>query len=75
MFLRLSDGSKSGLILSEHPNPTTKIGSKMGGEFTYPKLVPLVLTHNQIEPSDGQASKSRSQPRSAQRAPAGVVQF
>ena len=22
---------------SEHPNPTTKIGSKMGGEFTYPK--------------------------------------
>ena len=21
---------------SEHPNPTTKIGSKMGGEFTYP---------------------------------------
>ena len=23
---------------SEHPNPTTKIGSKMGGEFTYPKM-------------------------------------
>ena len=22
----------------EHPNPTTKIGSKMGGEFTYPKM-------------------------------------
>ena len=21
---------------SEHPNPTTQIGSKMGGEFTYP---------------------------------------
>ena len=30
---------------SEHPNPTAKIGSKMGGEFTYPKMVPLVLTH------------------------------
>ena len=23
---------------NEHPNPTTKIGSKMGGEFTYPKM-------------------------------------
>ena len=28
-------GSKSSTP-SEHPNPTTKIGSKMGGEFTYP---------------------------------------
>ena len=33
---------------SEHPNPTTKIGSKMGGEFTYPKMAPLVLTHSHI---------------------------
>ena len=33
---------------SEHPNPTTKIGSKMGAEFTYPKMVPLVLTHSHI---------------------------
>ena len=35
-------GSKS----SQHPNPTTKIGSKMGGEFTYqPKWDPkTVLT-------------------------------
>ena len=32
----------------EHPNPTTKIGSKMGGEFTYPKMVPLVLTTTAI---------------------------
>ena len=32
---------------SEHPNPTTKI-EKMGGEFTYPKMVPLVLTHSHI---------------------------
>ena len=31
---------------SEHPDPTTKIGSNMGGEFTYPKMVPLVLTHD-----------------------------
>ena len=23
---------------SEHPNPTTKIGPKTGGEFTYPKM-------------------------------------
>ena len=37
----------------EHPNPTTKIGSKMGGEFTYPKMVPLVLTHSQIIPIPG----------------------
>ena len=28
-------------------NPT-KIGSKMGGEFTHPKMVPLVLTHSHI---------------------------
>ena len=26
-------------------NPTTQIGSKMGGEFTYPKMVTLGLTH------------------------------
>ena len=35
---------------SEHPNPTTKIGSKMGGEFNYPKMVPLVLTDSQLQP-------------------------
>ena len=35
------------LAPSEHPNPTTKIGPKMG-EFTYPKMVPLVLTHRYI---------------------------
>ena len=29
---------------SEHPNPTTK----MGGEFTYPKMEPLVLNHGQM---------------------------
>ena len=33
------------LAPSEHQNnPTTKIGEKRGGEFTYPKMVPLVLT-------------------------------
>ena len=26
---------------SEHSNPTTKIGSQMGGEFTYPKKVSI----------------------------------
>ena len=31
-------------------NPTTKTGSKMGGEFTYSKMVLLVLTHSQISP-------------------------
>ena len=29
-------------------NPTTKIGSEMGGEFTYNKMGPLVLTHSQV---------------------------
>ena len=27
----------------EHPNPTTN------GEFTYPKMVPLVLTHSHMD--------------------------
>ena len=38
-------GSKS-CTPSEHPNPTTKIGGRMGGEFTYqPKSDPkTVLT-------------------------------
>ena len=35
-------GSKS-RTPSEHPNPTTKIPTKMGGEFTHPKMVPLVF--------------------------------
>ena len=34
---------------SEHPNPTTKIGSEMGGEFTYPSNgIPWVLTTTAI---------------------------
>ena len=36
------------LAHSEHPNPSTKIPTKMGGAFTYPKMVPLVLTHSQM---------------------------
>ena len=44
----LGHGSKSNRTPSEHPNPTIKIGSKMGGEFTYPKMVPLVLTHSHV---------------------------
>ena len=28
-------GQKPNRTPSEHPNPTTKIGSEMGGEFTY----------------------------------------
>ena len=31
-------GSKSKSYPREHPNPTTKIGSKLGGAFTYPKM-------------------------------------
>ena len=30
---------------SKHPNPTTRPGSKLGGEFTYPRMLPL--THTQ----------------------------
>ena len=33
---------------AEHPNPTTQIGSKMGGELTYPEMVPLLLTHSHV---------------------------
>ena len=36
------------LAPSEHANPTTKIGSKMGDEFTYPKMVPVVSTHGHL---------------------------
>ena len=41
------------LAMGQNPVPPvnipipTKIGSKMGGEFTYPKMVPLVLIHSQ----------------------------
>ena len=31
-------------------NQSTKIGSNMGGEFTYPKMVPVVLTHSHTGP-------------------------
>ena len=31
-------GSKHWFSPSEHLNPSTKIGSEMGGEFTYPKM-------------------------------------
>ena len=35
-------GSTARTKTSEHPNPTTKIGSKMGGDFTYqPKWDPI----------------------------------
>ena len=38
-------GQNPNRTASEHPNPTTKIGTQMGGEFTSPKWYPLVLTH------------------------------
>ena len=41
------------LAPSEHPNPATKMKPNMGGEFTYPKMVPLVLTHSQITAQRG----------------------
>ena len=48
ILLQMAMDQKPNCTPSEHPNPTTKIGSKIGGEFTYPKMVPLVLTHSQI---------------------------
>ena len=33
---------------SERDPISSKIGSKMGGELTYPKMVPLVLTHSHV---------------------------
>ena len=40
-------GQKPNRIPSEHPNPTTKIGSKMGGAPKAPKWDPIGLTHSQ----------------------------
>ena len=44
----LAMGQNPNRTPSEHANPTTTRGTKMGGEFTYPKMVPLVLTHSQL---------------------------
>ena len=33
---------------SEHPKPTTKLGSKMGGAPKTPKWSPIGLTHSQL---------------------------
>ena len=44
---QLAMGQQPNRTPSEHHNPT-KVGSKMGGEFTYPKTAPLVLTHSQL---------------------------
>ena len=44
---KLAGRKPNRLAPGEHPNPTTKIGSKMGGA---PKMVPLVLTHSQLFP-------------------------
>ena len=35
---RHGHGQKQNRTPSEHPNPNTKMGSKMGGEFTYPRM-------------------------------------
>ena len=49
--LPFAHGSKSKSFgPSEHPiQIPAKIGSKMGGEFTFPKMVPLVLTHSHLQ--------------------------
>ena len=39
-------GQFSNRTPSERDPIPTKIGSKIGGEFTYPKMVPLVSTHH-----------------------------
>ena len=41
---QLAMAQKPNRTPSEHPNPTTKIGSKIGGAPKTPKTVPLVLT-------------------------------
>ena len=48
LSLTYGHGSKPRLAPSERFNPTTKIGPKMGGEFTYPKKAPLVLNHGHM---------------------------
>ena len=37
-WISLAMGQNPNRNPSEHPNPTTKKGTKMGGEFTYPKV-------------------------------------
>ena len=37
-ILQSGHGSNPNRTPSEHPNPTSKRGSKMGGEFSYPKM-------------------------------------
>ena len=38
LVLDMAMGQNPNHSPSEHPNPNTKIGSEMGGEFTYPKM-------------------------------------
>ena len=48
---------------SEHPiQSPTQIGSKMGGEFTYPKMVTLVLTHCHLRQTPGRSRTAFSLP-------------
>ena len=49
----------------------TRIKPKLGGEFTYPEMVPLVLTHSQVEPELLRAALSEA---SAQPGSQGMVQ-
>ena len=49
--LQTSTSNSCAILSAMSPRATRdqlKIGSKMGGEFTYPRIVPLVLTHGQV---------------------------
>ena len=45
---QMAMGQNSGYPPSEHPNPTTKIGSRMGGEFTYQPKWDLIGVDGQM---------------------------
>ena len=54
---RMAMGQNPNRTPSEHPNPTTKIGSKMGGEFTNPNQ--NGISQNGFDPATTQLSGRR----------------
>ena len=65
--------SKARLAPSEHPNPTTKIGSKMGGA-PIPPMVSLALTHSHVNVFVGQGPPGKRSPFRLHVSPVGEVQ-
>ena len=50
LLLKSGCGSKSRSLLSEHPNPTTQIGSNMGGGIPFFTVVTTAFHHSHLFP-------------------------